>query len=149
MILTACLCGTGIAICEIISPDEKFSKQINFILSLVFVTGIMTPFADILKSFSDEEDVFLSTGIYEDYSNTEEVYNEYLRVITEENIEKSVKNMLENKKISVYKISVGIDISESSCISISNIGLKCSDFSEAYDIITSEITEECEIWEIV
>lgn len=145
MILTACLCGIAVSICDMVSPSEKFSKQIHFILSLVFAIGILTPVIGIVQKFSDDSSV-MSMESYDFQSENEVVYDKYLKQITEDNIENSLRMLLENNNITVDKICVEIDISDNSCIFINNIGLSCNDFEKASEIINSEVGRECGVW---
>ena len=75
------------------------------------------------------------------------MYKKYLKKMTEENISESLKNLLESNGISVYKICVETDISDSSCISIIKTQLSCDDFEKGADIIKSETGAECELWQ--
>ena len=145
--MTACLCGTGISICEMIMPDEKFSKQINFILSIVFVIGIITPFKSLADRISSD-DISYSNAGYEFSYEGEEMYRRYLEKTICQNIENSIKSMLEEKNISCEKVSVSIDISDDYCISISKAGILSNEFEKASEIIRSEISEDCEIWDM-
>ncbi len=147
MVLTACVCGMATGLWGMITPDKKFSKQVNFILSLVFIMAVITPFAEIFRNFSDKQ-VSATIQNYKQSYEDENTYNTYLKHITEDNIEKSVTGILEENGLEVRKISVSIDISESSCISISNIGIECDDFSKAYQIIVNEVAKECDVWEM-
>ncbi len=141
-----CFCGIGTALLDLLIPDDKFSKQMGFVISLVFVIGIITPLAEVINNFSKEYSS-LETSTYQVKYENEEVYKQSLKKVTESNIEKSVRKMLEDSEIEVYKISVSVDISESSCISISRIDIDCSNFEKASEIIKNEVTKECEIWE--
>lgn len=146
MVMTACFCGIAMSICDIVSPDEKFRKQFHFIFSLVFAIGIAAPFLDIIRNFSADGSVCMNIPEYSCIAD--EIQTEkYLKKITEENIERSLKSLLENNGITVYKICVETDISDSSCISIIKTQLSCDDFEKAADIIESETGAECELWQ--
>lgn len=145
--MTACFCGIGISVCEMIMPDEKFSKQINFILSLVFVISIITPFKLFADKVSDNGISYRSAG-YEFSYEGEEMYDAYLEKTICHNIEESIISMLEAKNIPCEKVSVSIDISDSYCISISKAGIVSSEFEKASEMIMSEISEDCEIWDM-
>ncbi|MGN0606731.1 MAG: hypothetical protein ACI4JM_09440 [Oscillospiraceae bacterium] len=146
IIMTACLCGTAVSICDMLCADSRYSKQINFILSLVFVTGIITPVSYALKNFDVSAAM---SGIYEyntDRAKNNEEYIKYLKRAVEDNINASFRDILESEGISVRKIYSEVDISENYSISIIKAGIECDDFEKAAEIIKSTAGEEFEIW---
>lgn len=147
MVMAACFCGIAMSLCDMISPDEKFRKQLHFIFSLVFAIGITAPFANIIRNFSAENGICMNISEYNDIADENDMYKKYLKKMTEENISESLKNLLESNGISVYKICVETDISDSSCISIIKTQLSCDDFEKGADIIKSETGAECELWQ--
>lgn len=147
IIMTACFCGIGISVCQMIIPDEKFSKQINFILSLVFVIGITAPFRVFFDEISSDNISYSSAG-YEIPSDAEKMYSEYLTETIESNIEKSVCDILNKNDIFCEKADISIDISDDYCISINSAGIASDDFERAYQILRSEMGEDFDIWDM-
>lgn len=147
-IMTVCICTIAVSVCDMLCTDGKFTKQIRLILTLVFVTGITAPVADLIKNNQIEE-TFYALRSYDGASNeNSEVYRSYLKRTVEENINAEFCRILESEGITAEKICSEIYISEDYSISIIKAGIKCDDFTKAEEILRNRTGEEFEIWDM-
>ncbi|NMA79500.1 MAG: hypothetical protein GX967_02505, partial [Clostridiales bacterium] len=110
LITTLCLSGIGLAIYKMMVPSGTYEKQIRVLVSLVFILGVISPFArgDITLPVSANNELVESV----EYARIEERANSYLKSHFTTNLETSLVKALEEKGITVDKISVNVDISK-------------------------------------
>lgn len=146
LITTLCLAGIGLAIYKMMVPSGTYEKQIRVLVSLVFVLGVISPFAkgDISLPVSANSD--LSENI--EYLRIEEQANTYLELHFTTNLETALLKVLEEKDVAVNKISVNVDISKDYSISINEVRVLISNNDESAvvkAIIQKEVGEDTDV----
>jgi len=123
-VASACFLGIIFSALSGIAPDEKFSKQINIIFSLVTVLIVITPFigADIsLDEFSFDESVS---------SDYEEIYSEELDKAVQSELCASLERLLSENGIAAVKISADVNNFSDGSISITKVTVSIPDKSQ-------------------
>ncbi|MDD6991079.1 MAG: hypothetical protein PUI48_04550 [Oscillospiraceae bacterium] len=122
---SACILGIIFSVINNMTPSEKFSRQMNIIFSLILILVIFSPFAkgDFKLDMSD-----ISENIPEDYSY---IYNEQTGRLISANISDNLGQALSEKGIFPLKISVDINNSADSSISIIGAEIILADRSDS------------------
>ncbi|MGN1481664.1 hypothetical protein [Porcipelethomonas sp.] len=137
IILCACFLSIVITIADSIQPGEKFSRQLEMIFSLVFVTGIVS--VALSCDFDFEIPAFAEVEDYDSYNNLDDTADQAVKDETEKRINEYIENLLEENGIGFEKISSEININEDNSISINRIGYKGEEFEQARSIICENI----------
>lgn len=131
--LTAGMVSIVIAIFESVMPSEKYSKQLRLIFSLILILSIASPFVqgkiDIARI---TDDVALTSA---DISGKSEAADRYFAKSVENNISRSIGDMLAENKINFTEIKTSINISESYGISINEIEIAVDNTAREDEII--------------
>lgn len=131
--LTAGLISIIIAVFESVIPSEKYSKQLRLIFSLILILSIASPFiqgkADIAGI---TDDAALASA---DISGKSAAADRYFEKSVENNISRSIGDMLRSNKINFTEIKTSINISESFGISINEIEIAVDDTAREDEII--------------
>lgn len=131
--LTAGLISIIIAVSESVIPSEKYSKQLRLIFSLILILSIVSPFVQGKIDIADiTDDVALTSA---DISGKSEAADRYFARSVENNISRSIGDMLSENKINFTEIKTSINISESYGISINEIEIAVSDTAREDEII--------------
>lgn len=146
LITTLCLSGIGLAIYKMMVPSGTYEKQIRVLVSLVFILGVISPFArgDITLPVSANNELVESV----EYARIEERANSYLKSHFTTNLETSLVKSLEEKGITVDKILVNVDISKEYSISINEVRVLISNKADTGAVkaaIKKEVGEDTEI----
>lgn len=141
MILSVCIISLLINVLENMTNDMKLGKQVKFILSLILLAVIFSPFSTTdlfseLPAFSVIDDV----ATYSD-----ELYNEEIQVQVSENVSEVLKDELEKNGISFDFIETDVNISDTDGISINKVKISTDNFSDAERIIKENLGEETEV----
>ncbi|NMB29898.1 MAG: hypothetical protein GX988_00435 [Clostridiales bacterium] len=146
LITTLCLAGIGLAIYKMMIPSGTYEKQIRVLVSLVFILGIISPFARGEISFPVSATGELVESV--EYARIEEQANSYLKSHFTMNLETSLVKSLEEKGIEVDKILVNVDISKEYSISINEVRVLISNKADTGAVkaaIKKEVGEDTEI----
>lgn len=131
--LTAGMVSIVIAIFESVMPSEKYSKQLRLIFSLILILSIASPFVQGKIDIADiTDDVALTSA---DISGKSEAADRYFAKSVENNISRSIGDMLRDNKINFTEIKTSINISESYGISINEIEIAVGDTAREDEII--------------
>lgn len=143
MIKAACFISVAIMIADMIKPSEKFDKQLKMIFSLVLIIGMLTPILSGKFDLSFADDIGVNTDV--DYEDEEDTLNSSLKKSVESNIEHSLKVSLAQNGILCEKISISVNISEDSSISINEVRIACNNIARARTIISEQLSvdEKC------
>lgn len=146
LVTTLCLAGIGLAIYKMMVPSGTYEKQIRVLVSLVFILGVISPFArgEISIPVSANNELIESI----EYARIEEQANSYLKSHFTTNLESALIKVLEEKGIAVDKISVNVDISEEYSISINEVRVLISNNADTGAVkaaIIKEVGEDTEI----
>ena len=146
LVTTLCLAGIGLAIYKMMVPSGTYEKQIRVLVSLVFILGVISPFArgEISIPVSANNELIESI----EYARIEEQANSYLKSHFTTNLESALIKVLEEKGSAVDKISVNVDISEEYSISINEVRVLISNNADTGAVkaaIIKEVGEDTEI----
>lgn len=128
IIFSICICAVITAIFKMLIPSDKFEKQVKLVISCFFVVSVMT-LAGEGVGIDDLRDIFNTDIEYVDYSA--EFYKLTADEVADE-LRQRIRDKLQQEGISSEKIYIGVNISDSGSISISEIGLVLEEFNE-YD----------------
>ncbi len=128
IIFGICICAVITAIFRMLIPSDKFEKQVKLVISCFFVVSVMSLIGEC-AGINDFSDIFDIDTEYVDYSA--ELYKLTADEVADE-LRERIKEKLQQEGISTEKIYIGVNISDSGSISISEIGLVLEDFNE-YD----------------
>lgn len=131
--LTAGMVSIVIAIFESVMPSEKYSKQLRLIFSLILILSIASPFVQGKIDIADITDDVALTSV--DISGKSEAADRYFAKSVENNISRSIGDMLTENKINFTEIKTSINISESYGISINEIEIAVGDTAREDEII--------------
>ncbi len=140
VMLTACILSVILTIAGHMKSGEKFSRQLNIIFSLVFISGVL---ASALKTGFDFNLSDYSIEAYEEeYTVMEENAMGAVENEAELRINNVIENLLRKNDVSFEKISSDININEDGSISINRIDYKGDDFEKAEDLIKNNLDVE-------
>lgn len=146
LITTLCLAGIGLAIYKMMVPSGTYEKQIRVLVSLVFILGVISPFAKGEISLHVSANGELVESV--EYARIEEQANSYLKSHFTTNLETSLVKVLEEKGLAVDKISVNVDISKEYSISINEVRVLTSNKADTEAIkaaIKKEVGDDTDI----
>lgn len=135
-----------LAIFDSVFPSDKYNKQFRLIFSMVFILCIASPLIESigeLTAFSGYIEVS-SENLEDKYKITEDCFAKSV----ENNINRNIKNCLNENDIFPYEIKTSINISPSGSISISEIEIAVSDTvqeGEIIDVVTNLTGENTNI----
>jgi len=121
---SACFLGIIFSALSGIMPDEKFSKHINMVFSLVMILAVITPFIGADISF---DDFVPDEGISSDYG---EIYAKGLSETVQSELCGNIGALLEENGITAVKISADVNNFSDGSISISKVTVNLSDGAE-------------------
>lgn len=140
ILTTACLLSLTIGLCNVLKPGVIFEKQIRFIISLIFVLGLVSP---ILSLKSDGVCVTFakSSGEVNAQSLTEQMYDEIL-IITEDKTETALLELLSSNGVECEDLQIQAHIDEGQCIYISEVSVVCDEPQRTCEILRESLGEE-------
>ena len=131
--LTAGMISIIIAVFESVIPSEKYSKQLKLIFSLILLISIAAPFADGRADIGGIADMVETTSA--EIGEKSGAADRYFEKSVENNISRSIGDMLTEHKINFDEIMTSINISESFGISINEIEIAVDDTAREDEII--------------
>ncbi len=139
IIITSCILSIVITIADCLKPNEKFSRQLKTIFSLIFIIGIVT--AGIKTGIDFELPEYEDEAYNDSYESIKKTADEALKREVEVKINKKVEDILTEKGISYEKIYANININEEGGIDINRIDYKGKDFEQARKEIANNFTD--------
>lgn len=107
------------AVFRMMSPEEKYGKQIKLIISCFFIIVVLNAFSSNFN-FTKLDEILNIESIYIDYDN---IFKKQTIDETANNLKLRLYEQLDKNGIKPEKIYVDVNISENNCISISKIKL--------------------------
>ncbi|MGN0660704.1 MAG: hypothetical protein ACI4JX_03170 [Oscillospiraceae bacterium] len=136
-----CAVSVSLTLYKMLAPGGKYKKQINFISALVYTAVIISMLGGIRVK---ADGLKLSSVPELDYSAIEEQYYSELLENTKNRVASLLTDKLTQKGISVAKITVNADITDSDSIIITEAECELYDESQseqAAGIIKGEVDE--------
>jgi hypothetical protein len=141
LIKSVCIISGAICLVEILVSGTRFQNQIKFLLNLILITVILTPLVKGTYEFELPD-----IGEYNDnYSDSENIYNEELKRQTSENISAVLMEQITAAGINCSNIDTNVNISESEGIFISSVTVSSDDFQAAAEIIRNSLGADTEV----
>lgn len=139
---SACFLGIIFSALSGIVPDERLSKQLNVIFSLVMILVVVTPFIGTDISFDDfVPDESIST----DY---EKIYADGFSEAVQSELCGNIAALLEENGITPVKISADVNNFSDGSISISKVTVSLSDGADkdkTYRILRDALGDDTEV----
>ena len=136
-----CAVSAGICIVESLVSGTRLRGQMKFILDLVLITVVITPFIKAGTDFQLPEPG--GYGTETDYHI--EVYSDALRRQVSYNVSEVLLQQIQAAGISCYKIETEVNISDDGSISINNVTLSTDNFTGAADVVRRSLGAETEV----
>ncbi|MDE6729509.1 MAG: hypothetical protein K2J71_01875 [Oscillospiraceae bacterium] len=133
-VISVCMLSIAVAICTLILPDTTLTKQVRFLISLLFIISLAVPLADLEFPVSMQE-------IQQEQSQ------ETAQAVTELYLKNALLALLEQEQIVCEELEVTVHIDESGSISIREVEVNalCDDFQKACRVLEQALGEEAEI----
>jgi hypothetical protein len=114
----ACFAGIVISMIDVLSPSDRFLKQMKIMFALMFILCVVTPIARGEIRF---DDFAVAASAETELGNSAAAGDEYFRRAVESNISRNLEEILSDEGILTQKIKTSINISENGGISINVI----------------------------
>jgi hypothetical protein len=114
----ACFAGIVISMIDVLSPSDKFLKQMKIMFALMFILCVVTPIASGEITF---DDFAVAASVETELDSSSAAGDEYFIRAVESNISRNLAEILSDEGIETEKIKTSINISESGGISINVI----------------------------
>jgi hypothetical protein len=124
----ACFAGIVISMIDVLSPSDKFLKQMKIMFALMFLLCVVTPIARGEIRF---DDFAVTASVETELGQSEAAGEEYFKRAVESNISRNLAEILADEGIETQKIKTSINISENGGISISVIEAFIKDTGKA------------------
>ncbi len=111
------------AVFRIMTPEDKYGKQIKLIISCFFIVVVMNIFSDNINFFEISE-ILNSENVYSDF---EDVFRKQTADEVANSLRTGLYQKFAEEGIEPEKIYIDVNISENDCISISKIKLVFGD----------------------
>lgn len=131
LIISCCTLGIVFSIVSSITDISKFKKEFKLIFTAILITVLLKQVLSLDISYF--KDISLEENPYslEDYSNIQDYT--YKSIQTE--VETSITELLQQNDILCKNISVSINITDDSCISINRVTISTNDFEKSKQVI--------------
>ncbi len=140
VILGACMLSIAVALCNMIRPSRIFERQVRFLISLLLVISITTPFLQI--DYADALEALTETAEPPETAVLEETLEAQLLEETALCSEAAVRSLLSQAGIACTEADVIVHIGDTGSIYISEVSVTCSDFRGASEILRENLGEE-------
>lgn len=138
--ISICITTIVTSIFSMLTPDNKMDKVLKFAISLFFLTGIISPFANNKLNFRIDIEDIIDVPTSQEMSFSME--SQFL-TMAERNLEAEAEKILAKNEIFPKKIEVFININDDNSISINKMVVYIKqDLSETGEKIKSLIKEE-------
>ncbi len=137
IVLITCVVSLLSGILEALRPNEKFNRQMRFLLASVFLLAVLTPLAGGLHNlhWDLDTDVTISTELNDTLSQQTLMY-------AQENLAQSLVEYLGDNGITEAKAQVQMHIAEHDRIEIDQVTVWCTDPPAAQMLIQQCLGEE-------
>ncbi len=141
-IRSVCILSGGICAVRHIVGETGFAEQIEFILKLILMIFIVSPFVSGGISFELPE---ITNYEYVEYGVTQAEYEDELKVQTAENVSQVLLEQVSAANVICEKIDTEVNISDDGSIIISKVIVSADDFAKAAEIIRNTLGSETEV----
>lgn len=127
-------------LCAMLLPEHVFTKQMRFLLSLLFVTALAAPFCEMKKSglaISELLDMTEDTMAL----RTEQLQEECMAQVQNQT-ESVIEQMLSAEGILCEEVKAIVHMDEENRIYISEVSVQCGDAQRAETLLKSAFGEE-------
>ena len=128
-VVGVCLLSIAVSVCLLICPDSSLRKQVKFLVSLVCIISLISPFRHLQIPSS------LDSLQLEHASSS-------VQALTEAAAEKALNVTLQKSGLSCECLEVSVHVSEDNCISITDVSLICDDPQSAVVLLKDLLGEE-------
>ena len=128
-VVGVCLLSIAVSVCLLICPDSSLRKQVKFLVSLVCIISLISPFRHLQIPSS------LDSLQLEHASSS-------VQALTEAAAEKALNVTLQKSGLSCERLEVSVHVSEDNCISITDVSLICDDPQSAVVLLKDLLGEE-------
>ena len=139
VIFVSCLISIVISIADTLKPDEKFSHQLKFMFSLIFLTALITTVAG--SNFEFELPVSAGIDSLDGYENIEAAADKAVLDSAQLSLTDMISRILTAQGISFEKITADVNMTEDGSININWIGYCGDDIENAGAVIKNNIGE--------
>ncbi len=141
VVIGACMLSIAIAIFHMIRPDQTFTRQIRFLVSLLFITSLAAP---VLHLTTEAAGWNAHAEITEN-PHANDLSKEMERQIltqTEDYAAQALTALLEDAGISCTEMDVTVHIDDMDSIYISEVSTVCGDYQNACRILQEQLGED-------
>ena len=131
-VLSVCMISICVAVCTLICPDTVLTKQVRFLISLLFIISLAVPLTDI--EFPES-----LVQIQEQKAQESAVS------VTKECAERALLLLLSQADISCTELHVTVHIDEHQRISITEVSAVCDDYQNTCRILHEAVGEGAEL----
>ncbi len=140
VVIGACMLSLAVGLCHMIKPSRTFEKQVRFLVSMLFVICMVSPFLHL--EFSDIPELLAEAEETEQSQALEEELQSQVLASTRTQTEAAIAQLLTAQGIACSEIAVTVHIDETGCISISEVSVTCDDEQKASESLRSALGEE-------
>ncbi len=131
-VVGVCLLSVAVSVCLLICPDSSLRKQVKFLISLVCIISLISPFRHLQIS-SNLESLQLERS------------SSSVQAFTEAAAEQALNNALKQSGLSCDRLEASVHVSEDNCISITDVSLTCDDPQTAVMLLKDLLGEEVQL----
>lgn len=139
VIFVSCLLSVVLSLADALKPDEKFTHQLKFMFSLVFLTALVATVAG--SDFDFELPVSAGAESLDGYEDIEAAADRAIVSSAQTSFTDMISRILTAEGISFEKITADVNMTEDGSININWIGYCGDDIEGAKEVIKSNIGE--------
>ncbi len=143
VLTAACMVSLAVGLCHALKPSQLFEKQVRFLISLLFVLGLVSPVLTIdwrtMAAFMQE------TPAAAENAQLETQLQSQLLEETAVRTETALRELLASNGIRCTEMDVSVHIDETNCICISEVSTVCSGVGRTTDILREQLGGEVTI----
>ena len=143
MTLSGCFIGIVLCAADVLAPEHSLNKQVKTTFSLIFILVFIAPLVKTGLSGNDGELISASSDVSCD--EMEQAVESDIKKFTEKNLERSLGQILDKKKILYDKISVSVNIDNESGININKVYITSVSFYNAKEALEEVLDEQTQI----
>ncbi len=143
ILTAACMVSLAVGLCHALKPSHLFEKQVRFLISLLFVIGLVSPILNI-----DWRSALAFTQEIPAAAENPQLETQLQAQLLEETAartETALRELLALNGIRCTEMDVSVHIDEMNCICISEVSIVSSDVRKTTDILQEQLGEEVTI----
>jgi len=131
-VLSICLLSICTAVCTLFCPESSLTKQVRFLISLLFIIGLAVPLTNL---------EFPESLIQIQEQNSQET----ALAVTKKSAEQALLFLLSEEQIHCSDLQVDVHIDGNQRIMISDVSVVCDDYQNACRVLREALGEETEL----